>query len=99
MEIKNFSRRLPTLFLENAADDLSKIREGIFNKDATAVEQAAHSLKGSVANFGAKRAFDAAYRLEKMGREGQLTAAETAELELEKELAALKSAMQTAVMR
>jgi CheY-like chemotaxis protein len=96
---KELLKEIATLFLENAANDLSKIREGIFNKDATAVERAAHSLKGSVANFGAKRAFDAAYRLEKIGREGQITAAETAELELEKELAALKSAMQAAVMR
>jgi CheY-like chemotaxis protein len=96
---KELLKEIATLFLENAANDLSKIREGIFNKDATAVERAAHSLKGSVANFGAKRAFDAAYRLERIGREGQITAAETAGLELEKELAALKSAMQAAVMR
>ncbi|MBW1897130.1 MAG: response regulator, partial [Deltaproteobacteria bacterium] len=96
---KELLKEIATLFLESAANDLSKIREGISNKDACAVEQAAHSLKGSVANFGAKRAFDAAYRLEKMGREGQLTAAEIAELELEKELAALKSAMQAAMMR
>jgi two-component system sensor histidine kinase/response regulator len=90
---------ITALFLESAADNLSKIRKGILNKDAGVVEHAAHNLKGSVANFGAKRAFDAAYRLEQMGKDGKLTAAESANLELEKEFKALESALQAAMTR
>jgi CheY-like chemotaxis protein len=85
------------LFLESAAADMADIRQGIVRSDAGAVERAAHSLKGSVANFGASRAFDAAYRLERMGKEGKLKEAQSARTELEKELEALKAAMQVAV--
>jgi CheY-like chemotaxis protein len=89
-EIANF-------FLESAADDMSKIRQGIANSDAGAVEAAAHSLKGSVSNFGATRTFEAAYRLEQMGRDGKLQEAKRAKSELERELKALKSAILSAV--
>jgi HPt (histidine-containing phosphotransfer) domain-containing protein len=84
---------IANLFLESAADNMSQIRQGIANKDASAVETAAHALKGSVSNFGAKRAFDAAHRLECMGKEGKLTEARNVGSELEKELKALEAAM------
>jgi len=50
-----------------------------------------------VANFGARRAFNAAYRLERMGKDGKLKEAQSARSDLEKELEALKAAMQVAV--
>jgi two-component system sensor histidine kinase/response regulator len=86
------------LFLESAADDMSRIRQGIANSDAKAVETAAHSLKGSVANFGATRTFKAAYRLEQMGRDRKLQEAECAKSDLERELGALQSAILSAVV-
>jgi signal transduction histidine kinase/CheY-like chemotaxis protein len=86
------------LFLESSAANMDSIQEGIVRSDAGAVERAAHSLKGSVANFGARRAFNAAYRLERMGKEGKLKEAQAARSNLEKELDALKVAMQ-AVLR
>jgi CheY-like chemotaxis protein len=86
------------LFLESASDNMSKIRQGIADSDAGAVETAAHSLKGSVSNFGAKRAFDAAYRLERIGRQGELKEAESVQAELEQELEALETAMQKAMV-
>ena len=89
---------IAALFLESAADSMEKIRQAILKSDASVVEDAAHSLKGSVANFGAKRAFDAACRLERIGREGKLTEAESAHLELKRELDALQSAMETAMV-
>jgi CheY-like chemotaxis protein len=94
---KELFREIATLFLESAAQSLSQIREGIANKDAKTVENAAHSLKGSVANFGARRTFDAAYRMEQMGREGAFVDAESAQSELERELEALETAMQAAM--
>jgi len=85
------------LFQKNLPDNIAQIREGIAKGDANALEQAAHSLKGSVGNFGTKRAFDAAYKLEVMGKEGRLAEADAALSELEKELKDLEAAMKEAL--
>ena len=60
------------------------------SRDATALEHHAHSLKGSVSTFGANRAFEAAFALEKQGRSGDLTGAEEGLLQLEQALEALR---------
>jgi HPt (histidine-containing phosphotransfer) domain-containing protein len=65
--------------------------------DGKIVEQSAHTLKGSVGYFGAKRAFDAAQRLERIGKNGTWTAAERAQLELEAELMLLEKAIKRAL--
>jgi CheY-like chemotaxis protein len=85
------------LFLEDAADKIAKLREGVVRGDAGAVAKAAHTLKGCVGYFGAKRAFDAAYRLELIGKNGTWTEAEAAQLELEREFKALQIAMKSAL--
>jgi len=72
--------------LENLPDSIARIREAIADSDASALDKAAHSLKGSVGNFGARRAFEAAYRLELMGKEGKLAEVDAALFELETEL-------------
>ena len=91
-------KEIADLFLENLPDNIAQIKEGIAKGDANALEQAAHSLKGSVGNFGARRAFDAAYRLEVIGREGILAEADSALSELEKELKDLEAAMKEALL-
>ena len=48
---------------------LDGIRGAAERGDAQGMERAAHKLKGSVANFAAPAAYDAALRLEVMGRE------------------------------
>jgi two-component system sensor histidine kinase/response regulator len=90
-------KEIASLFLASAADNMAKIRAAISERDARVVEHAAHSIKGSVANFGAKRAFDVACRLERIGKEGKLKEAESAHLELVKELQALETAMEAAI--
>jgi HPt (histidine-containing phosphotransfer) domain-containing protein len=55
------------------------------------VERAAHGLKGSVANFGAQAAVDAAFQLEQMGRAGDVTGASQAIDTLALALSALHS--------
>ena len=86
-------KELVKLFLKNVPDNLAQIRHGLAKSDANVVERAAHSLKGSVSNFAATRAFEAAYRLEVLGREGRLGEGETALSKLDEELNLLKSAM------
>jgi signal transduction histidine kinase/CheY-like chemotaxis protein/HPt (histidine-containing phosphotransfer) domain-containing protein len=94
---KELLQEIADLFMKSATDSLAQIREGIVKSDADAIENAAHSLKGSVANFGAKRAFEAAYRLERLGRAGKLMEAETARSELEMEIKVLENAMKSAL--
>lgn len=65
-------KEITELFFEQGSELVNRIREGIEKGDAERVEHAAHSLKGSAGNIGAKRVHDAAYRLEMMGREGRL---------------------------
>ena len=85
------------IFLDDFPNQMKQIREGILAGDAEAVEHAAHSLKGSVANFAAKRAYDAAYRLEVLGRDGNLGEANEALGDLEKEIEGLKDGLDAAV--
>jgi HPt (histidine-containing phosphotransfer) domain-containing protein len=54
------------------------IRGAVERSDAHGLERAAHKLKGTVANFSARASYDAALRLEVMGREGHLEKAREA---------------------
>ena len=60
------------LFLDDCPKMLFGIRGAAERGDAAGMERAAHKIKGSVANFAAPAAYDAALRLEVMGREGHL---------------------------
>jgi PAS domain S-box-containing protein len=89
MEIVGGNRELfqeiAGMFLESLPAHIAEIKEGIARGDAHALERSAHSLKGSVGNFGARPAFDAAYNLEKIGREGKMGEALEALSRLEEE--------------
>jgi CheY-like chemotaxis protein len=61
--------------------------------DAGALRVAAHKLKGSVANFSAKGAYEAALRLENLARQQDLRAAPAACAVLDKELRKLRRAL------
>jgi PAS domain S-box-containing protein len=90
-------KELADIFVEDIPDSVMQIREGITRGEARTVELVAHRLKGSVANLAAKRAFEAAYGLELMGKEAALADAEGAVSRLETELEALKSTMEGAL--
>lgn len=78
------------LFLDDYPSTFEKIKSAVENRDSTALEHHAHSLKGSVSTFGAQRAFDAAFTLEKQGRSGDLASAPANLEELEKALGDLR---------
>jgi two-component system, sensor histidine kinase and response regulator len=82
------------LFLSELPQALSDIRGAVSGGDASRLEQGAHKLKGSLAIVGAKRAFDAAYGLEVIGREGKMQEAQHGVGVLLKELQDLESALQ-----
>jgi two-component system sensor histidine kinase/response regulator len=85
---------LLALFLEGLPEMLVHLREAVRAEDANAIEYAAHSLKGSVGNFSAQPAFDAALKLEAIGRGGNLSEAEQAFAELENEINRFASAIE-----
>ena len=78
------------LFLDDYPSTLERIRAAVAACDASALEHNAHSLKGCVSTFGANRAFEAAYTLEKQGRSGDLTGATDGLQQLEQALVALR---------
>jgi CheY-like chemotaxis protein len=62
-------RELAGLFLDECPRRLAEIRDAIDRKDGPGLQRAAHYLKGSVGNFGARHAAEAAGRLEQVGRD------------------------------
>ena len=81
------------LFLEDYPNLLDGIRRAVQSGDSHSLERAAHALKGSVGNFMADRTYEAAFRLEKMGRQGNMERAPDACRALEAELDRLAPAL------
>jgi CheY-like chemotaxis protein len=89
---------ITNLFLEEKPRLLTAVREAVARQDATALERAAHSLKGSVGIFSAEGAFQAALNLEIMGREGDLAGAQEAYELLNAQIERLQPALEALVM-
>jgi PAS domain S-box-containing protein len=68
---------------------IRELRQAVETIDAAAVARAAHAIKGTIRNFGATRAFHLAFRLEKLGKSGQLADAPALLAEIEQEFAQL----------
>ncbi len=80
---------LARLFLEELPGRLSAIEEALEARDAKRLESVAHALKGAVGNFAATAAFEAAKRLEQIGRAANWSQASTGYVALRRELARL----------
>jgi HPt (histidine-containing phosphotransfer) domain-containing protein len=87
-------REVVELLLEECPRQMSAIREAVERADAPAINRAAHSLKGSVSNFAAPGAFQAAQKLEGIGREGDLNKAGEALRLLDQQISLLQSALE-----
>jgi HPt (histidine-containing phosphotransfer) domain-containing protein len=79
---EDLMREITAIFLAEYPELIQDIERAVAAGDAKGLERAAHSLKGSVSNFGAEAATQAAYRLEAMGRKGQIDEAPAALAEL-----------------
>jgi HPt (histidine-containing phosphotransfer) domain-containing protein len=86
---------LAKIFLEDCPARLSAIQAGVERRDAPALLEAAHALRGSVANFGATRAVEAAMKLELMAKAGDLTGAPAALADLQQAMAAFAGELDT----
>ncbi|MCI0485999.1 MAG: PAS domain S-box protein [Blastocatellia bacterium] len=82
---------LMELFFEGCPSQLSTMREAIARSDGETIAEAAHSLKGAAGNLGANAAYEAAKKLEMMGREGNLHGAVEAWEELAAKIERLKA--------
>lgn len=69
---------MAALFLDDYPRQLLVIRQAIERGESQVVERAAHALKGAIGSFAAQRASDAAFRLEVIGRTGELRLASEA---------------------
>ncbi|MCX5872568.1 MAG: Hpt domain-containing protein [Deltaproteobacteria bacterium] len=77
------------LFLELGPTMLADIKTSIENNSADDLHRAAHTLKGSVGNFAADDAFQAALLLETIGRNSDLSGVQEAYAVLEREMSRL----------
>jgi protein-histidine pros-kinase len=84
---------LATLFLADGQIILGGLEAAVAAGEAAKVEHAAHTMKGSVGNFGAKRAVEFARQLEQMGRSGNLTGAAGVLQKLVEELTRVNNAL------
>ncbi len=84
---------LATLFLGGVPGQLAALRKAIDERDAKTVQEVAHSLKGEVGNFAAPSAFEAALRLETLGRENNFAPMDEAYRVLETSMVALTAAL------
>ena len=95
-----FLAEIVNLFLETYPALLSEIENAVLNKDAAALGRAAHTMKGAVANFGARAVVDQAKELEMMGKSGDLEpandAAQSLRALMQKLLPELESALEKA---
>ena len=71
---------------QEAPSLLAAVREAVERNDAPALKLSAHTLKGSLGNFAAAAAVEAAKRLELMAKQGDLSDAPQALAALEREL-------------
>jgi HPt (histidine-containing phosphotransfer) domain-containing protein len=93
-----FLQEIAGLFAEDCPKLLTQIRSAVSTGDPVALEHAAHTLKGSVSNFGAEPARQAALRVEMLGRNGDLAQAPEACSALEMEMQRFTAAL-TALAR
>jgi two-component system, sensor histidine kinase and response regulator len=86
---------LAKLFLEESSRMLSAVQQAVERKNASELQRAAHSMKGSVATFSAQHAFDAALKLERLARAEELTGVDEAFAVLAAEAGRLRTALES----
>jgi HPt (histidine-containing phosphotransfer) domain-containing protein len=78
------------IFLAEYPETIAKLRRAADSGDAEAVAVEAHMLKGSISNFGASKATELAFAIEKMGRGGTVADAPAAVARLSEMLETLR---------
>jgi len=87
--------RIVRRFREQCPDLILRIHKAVSAGDARSLELAAHTLKGSLMNLGARPAAAAALELEKAARTGELGNADRLAEEIETEIERLERQLET----
>ena len=85
-----FLKELIEIFNSEYPQRLAKISQATENKDFKAINETAHSLKGSSANLGLTRVYELSFEIEKMGKEEKIEGIEEVYNKLEEELERFK---------
>jgi HPt (histidine-containing phosphotransfer) domain-containing protein len=88
-------REIAQLFLSDYPGVLAELRDAVACRDARRIERMAHGLKGSVSNFGAAAAVEAARTIEALGRAAQVEQVEQVLHTLELALAVLRTELES----
>ena|SRR5579863_3045867 len=86
-------KKIVEFFREDSGRIVDALRRAIAAGDSAEVQQAAHSLRGLIANFSAEAATHVALQLELMAQSGDLAAAPERLGELEQELSRLDASI------
>jgi HPt (histidine-containing phosphotransfer) domain-containing protein len=78
-------------FLDNIPQTLDDLQSAVSTADVTRLEMAAHSLKGAASNICAEPTRLVAQRMEQLGRQGELRAADSLLKELRRHLDRLRT--------
>jgi HPt (histidine-containing phosphotransfer) domain-containing protein len=81
------------LFLSDAPALMQSLYDAVARRDAESLTQTAHSLKGSASNLGARGMAAVCANLERRGRAGSLSGAESACRILKKEFEVVREAL------
>jgi signal transduction histidine kinase/CheY-like chemotaxis protein len=84
-------KRMICTFLRDTPKRLAALATALRRKDAAGLASVAHALKGSISIFGAEQARSHAERLQELGRESNLAAAEEILGSLKEEIANLQA--------
>jgi two-component system sensor histidine kinase/response regulator len=87
-------QKLSRLFLADLPKLVERIKTAFDLRDSEELAKAAHALKGSIGNFGAAKAVEAASEIERLGRAGELASAQEAWVTLESELSVVRRELQ-----
>lgn len=90
-------RMMAEVFLEQAPKDLAAIRRALRERDVETATRSAHRLKGSVLQFCADAAAEAAKAVETSGKTGNLEGASGLYPKLEAEMLCLFDALRAAL--
>ena len=86
-----FLKELIEIFKADCPERLAGISRAIKEKDFNALDETAHSLKGSSSNLGLIRVYEIFWKLEKMGKSENIEGADEAFKQLEEELERFKN--------
>jgi signal transduction histidine kinase/CheY-like chemotaxis protein len=91
---RNLLSELALLFLDDLPEQMEAIHRAVDKMQGHDLERLAHRLKGSVGNFAAKPAFEAAFNLEQIARQGDFKQVPAAVNVLENEFGRLQAALE-----